>query len=46
MCGGHSDGKGMLCSLSNSGGNAAVTMSADDAIAAKRDQDGKLPPIH
>jgi hypothetical protein len=44
MCGGHGDGKGLLCSLDNSG-NVTVTMSASDAIMAKRDQDGNLPPI-
>jgi len=44
MCGGQGDGKGLLCSLDNSG-NATVTMSANDAIMAKRDQDGNLPPI-
>jgi pectate disaccharide-lyase len=44
MCGGQGDGKGLLCSLDNSG-NQAVTMSANDAIMAERDQDGNLPPI-
>ena len=45
MCGGQGDGKGLLCSLDNSG-TATVTISASDAIMAKRDQDGNLPPIH
>jgi hypothetical protein len=44
MCGGQGDGKGLLCSLTNSGGTL-VTMSASEAIMAKRDKDGKLPPI-
>lgn len=45
MCGGRGDGKGTLCSLTNSG-NLSVSMSAAEAIAAKRDADGNLPPIH
>ncbi|HKU44982.1 MAG TPA: right-handed parallel beta-helix repeat-containing protein, partial [Polyangiales bacterium] len=45
MCGGRADGKGLLCALTNSGGNLSVTMSAADAIAAKRDADGNLPAI-
>jgi hypothetical protein len=44
MCGGRGDGKGLLCELTNGGGNPAVTMTASQAIAAKRDADGKLPP--
>jgi hypothetical protein len=46
MCGGRGDGKGTYCSLTNGGGDVTVTMSAADAIAAKRDADGNLPPIH
>jgi hypothetical protein len=45
MCGGRGDGKGLLCSLTNSGGAANVSMTAAEAIAAKRDADGNLPPI-
>jgi hypothetical protein len=45
MCAGQGDGKGLLCSLTNSG-NASVSMSASEAIMAKRDKDGKLPPMH
>lgn len=44
MCGGRGDGKGLLCSLDNSGA-AAITMSASDAIMAQRDKDGNLPEI-
>jgi pectate disaccharide-lyase len=44
MCGGRGDGKGTLCSLSNSG-NAAVSMSASEAIMAERDQEGNLPEM-
>jgi hypothetical protein len=45
MCGGRGDGKGLVCSLSISG-TIPVSMSAADAIAAKRDADGNLPAIH
>ncbi len=44
MCGGRGDGKGLLCSLTNSG-NVTVSMTAAEAVAAKRDANGKLPPI-
>lgn len=44
MCGGRGDGKGVMCSLSSSGG-LGVTMSASEAINAKRDADGNLPPL-
>ncbi|HMI91909.1 MAG TPA: hypothetical protein VK509_11125, partial [Polyangiales bacterium] len=44
MCGGRGDGKGLLCSLTNSGA-VAVGMSAAEAIAAERDADGNLPPL-
>jgi hypothetical protein len=44
MCGGRGDGKSLLCSLTNSGA-LSVTSSAAAAIAAKRDADGKLPPL-
>jgi hypothetical protein len=45
MCGGRGDGKGLLCSLSNGGGAPNVSMTAAEAIAAKRDADGNLPPV-
>jgi pectate disaccharide-lyase len=44
MCGGRGDGKGVMCSLTSSGG-LTVTMSASEAINAKRDADGNLPPL-
>ena len=44
MCGGRGDGKGLLCSLTNSG-TLSVQMTAAEAIAAKRDADGKLPGV-
>jgi hypothetical protein len=44
MCGGRGDGKGTFCSLS-SGGVATTTLSAAAVIGAKRDADGKLPPL-
>jgi len=44
MCGGRGDGKGLLCSLTNRG-TLTVQMSASEAINAKRDANGKLPPI-
>ena len=46
MCGGRGDGKGLLCSLNNSGGSLTVSMTAAQAIAAKRDADGNLPAVH
>jgi hypothetical protein len=45
MCGGRGDGKGLLCSLTNSG-DVTVTMTAAEAIAAPRNADGTLPAIH
>jgi hypothetical protein len=44
MCGGRGDGKGLLCSLSNTG-EVSVTTSAAEAIAAERLADGSLPPL-
>jgi hypothetical protein len=44
MCGGQGDGKGMLCSLTNSG-TVVVTSSASAAIMAKRKPDGSLPML-
>jgi hypothetical protein len=44
MCGGTGDGKGLLCSLSNSGA-VSVTSSASAAIMAKRKPDGSLPDL-
>src|SRR5205085_10449322 len=44
MCGGTGDGKGMLCSLSNSSPRV-VTSSASAAIMAKRKPDGSLPDL-
>jgi len=46
MCGGRGDGKGLLCSLMNGGGSLTVSMTAAEAIAAKRDADGNLPAVH
>jgi hypothetical protein len=43
MCGGRGDGKGLLCSLTNSAA-LTVAMSVSEAIAAVRDADGNLPP--
>ncbi|HET6333095.1 MAG TPA: right-handed parallel beta-helix repeat-containing protein [Polyangiales bacterium] len=45
MCGGRGDGKGLLCSLTSSGGAVSVSMTAAEAIAAKRDADGNLPAV-
>ena len=44
MCGGQGDGKGTFCSVS-SNGMMSVSISAKDAIAAKRQPDGSLPPL-
>ena len=45
MCGGRGDGKGTFCSLTGTA-DVTPTMSAADAIAAKRDANGNLPPAH
>jgi hypothetical protein len=45
MCGGLDNGKGTLCSLTNSG-EQSVSMSASDAITAARGPDGSLPAAH
>jgi hypothetical protein len=45
MCGGRGDGKGLLCSLTSGGAAVSVSMTAAEAIAAKRDADGNLPPV-
>ena len=45
MCGGRGDGKGIFCSLTSSG-SLSTTMSAADAMTAKRDASGNLPPVH
>jgi hypothetical protein len=42
MCGGRGDGKGLLCSLTNSG-TQSVTMTAAQAIAVQRGANGELP---
>jgi pectate disaccharide-lyase len=44
MCGGRGDGKGLLCSLTNSGA-VDVSVSAADAIGALRNADGSLPAL-
>jgi hypothetical protein len=44
MCGGRGDGKGLLCSLSNSGA-VGVDATASAAIAAERDAEGNLPAL-
>jgi Right handed beta helix region len=44
MCGGRGDGRSTLCSLTNSG-DVPVSMTAAEAIGAKRDADGNLAPI-
>jgi hypothetical protein len=44
MCGGRGDGKGLLCSLANDS-NVVIRMTVAEAIAAKRDADGNLPPV-
>jgi hypothetical protein len=44
-CGGRGNGKGTFCSLTTTG-TLTTSMSAADAIAATRDANGNLPPIH